>query len=385
MKKRLLLPLLLLLLALALSACGKQSAPVEVPDMTDLAPAQVVAEGRVTPARDTWLNFAARGPVTEILVAEGEAVRAGDVIARLGDREGAEAALAAAQAELQAAQQAYDAFLRNADQAKAQAWQAYTQAQAARAQAEAAWNALDEEALQDDIDAALADVRAREQDLQDAQDEFDKYKDLDRNNPSRQAAKDALDQAQQDYDDAVHAWEAAQRALDEPRAALDAALAAEAEAKRLYDDIVANGYDSEQKALLEARLEAAKAQVAAAERTLAQYDLVAPFDGVITDINLTVGQLAGPETLAARIADFSQWYVETTDLTELEVVNVTVGQAVEIVPDALQDLTLIGTVTDIAQSYTLRGGDVLYKVTIRLDTTDPALRWGMTVEVRFQQ
>ena len=377
---------LTLLIFLLLSACSKtQNAPSADSPVVDAAPpGQVIAEGHLVPARDTWLSVGARGPILEILVSEGDSVTQGQPLLRLGDSAQAEAALEAARAELAAAQQAYDAFLRNADQAKAQAWQAYMQAQIARARAQSAWDALDEQALQDAIDRTLSDVRAREKDLQDAQDTFDRYADLDKNNPNRTQAKAALDTAINDYNLAVEAWLTAQQALDGPRAALDAALAAEAEAKRVYDDILANGYDSEQKALLEARLNAAKAQVGNAEALLNQYTLSAPFDGTVTRISVEVGQRIGPETPAIQLADFSAWYVETSDLTELEVVNVSPGQQADISVDALPDASLTGTVTEIAPVYTPKGGDILYTVTLKVPQGDPALRWGMTVEVTFR-
>ena len=55
--------------------------------------------------------------------------------------------------------------------------------------------------------------------------------------------------------------EEAIRDLDEARADLDAALAAEAEAKRKYESRAEDGLDPDEKALLEARLSNAKAQV----------------------------------------------------------------------------------------------------------------------------
>ncbi len=377
---------LFLIVLLLLSACGGQKeTPPPAPAVDAASLAQVVAEGHLVPAQDTLLSFAVRGAVLEILVSEGESVRQGQALIRLGDDAQAQAALQAAQAELTAARQAYDAFLRSADQAKAQAWQAYMQAQAQRAQAQAAWDALDPEALQDVIDQALSDVRAREKDMQDAQDTFDRYADLDKANANRKQAKTALDTATANYHAALDAWETAQRALDGPRAALDAALAAEAEARRVYEDILANGYDSEQKALLEARLNAAQAQVAAAEHTLAQYTLTAPFDGVVTAVNVKPGQRIGPETPALQLADFSAWYVETSDLTELEVVRISQGQTAAISVDALPDLALSGVVTAIDRVFTPKGGDILYTVTLRVKQGDPALRWGMTVEVTFQE
>ena len=43
--------------------------------------------------------------------------------------------------------------------------------------------------------------------MQDAQDEFDKYKDLDRENSKRKAAEEKMRSAQKDYDNAVAAAE----------------------------------------------------------------------------------------------------------------------------------------------------------------------------------
>lgn len=375
----------LMIFTLLLSACGNNATSEVAPVSPTAAPAaQVIAEGHIVPGRDVFLSFGVRGAVTEILVSAGDTVTQGQALARLGDSEQAQAALTAALAEQTAAQQAYDTFLRNAEPAKAQAWLAYQQAQTARAQAQAAWDALDTEALQDDIDAAESTMRAREQDMQDAQETFDRYADLDKANAQRKQAKTDLDAAIADYHAAIQAWEAAQQALDGPRATLDAALATEAEAKRVYEDMLANGYDSEQKALLETRLNAAKTQVDAAENTLAQYTLAAPFDGTVTKVNLTLGQHVEPGVPAIQLADFGTWYIETGDLTELEVVRVSTGQQADISVDALPNANLKATVTEIAPVFTSKSGDILYTVKLRLSDADPALRWGMTVEVTFQ-
>ena len=88
-------------------------------------------------------------------------------------------------------------------------------------------------------------------------------------------------------------------------------------------------------------------------------------------------------TRADSLANFNSWIVETTDITELEVVKLSVGQAVSIVPDALLDLTLNGTITEISRAYIQQGSDILYTVRISVDETDPRLLWGMTVETTF--
>ena len=203
------------------------------------------------------------------------------------------------------------------------------------------------------------------------------------NNASRQNAKDDLDTAQKDYNEAVRVLEETSREKDLPRATLDEALAAEAEARRDFENTL-SGPDAKQLGLLESRLESAKAQVTAAENALDNYELKAPFDGTVVDINVSVNEMVGPETWAVLVADFSQWYVETNDLTELKVVKLFEGQKATIVPDALQELEITGTVVEINQGFYIQGGDISYKVKLSIPEADPQLRWGMTVEITFE-
>ena len=180
-----------LLVSFALASCGANSktelTPTPVP-----GPMVFVAEGHIVPQSNLNLSFMVRGKVAEILVSKGEKVNAGQVLIRLSDREQAQASLAGAQLEQLAAKQALDNLLRTTKLAHAQAWQAYITAQQARAVAERAWENLDLDAIKDEISNAQADVNTAKADLEDAQKEFDKYKDLDENNTSRKNAEDAL-------------------------------------------------------------------------------------------------------------------------------------------------------------------------------------------------
>jgi multidrug resistance efflux pump len=101
-------------------------------------------------------------------------------------------------------------------------------------------------------------------------------------------------------------------------------------------------------------------------------------------VNVKVGEQVGTETRAVSVVDLTTWTVETTDITELEVVKLSVGQQVTMIPDALPDLNLTGVVTEISNAYTQQGGDIIYTVTVKVDQTDPHLRWGMTVEAIFR-
>jgi multidrug efflux pump subunit AcrA (membrane-fusion protein) len=380
------LAILFVLLALGLTACAtQQTAPAteNTPSASAVSSNAVVAEGHLKPVRAANLSFQARGIVEQVNIKIGDRVHKGDVLARLSNAAQAEAGLAAAKLELLSAQQTLDTLTRTADANRAAAWDAYQKAQIVRAEAQKKWNDINPRDIQKRIDDQQATVNERKQDLEDAQTEFDKYKDLDPDNTKRKTAEDKLRTAQRDYDNAVAELEKIQREHDSARAALDAALAAEAEAKYQWE-ISAEGINKDQLALAEARLEAAKAQVAAAEAALANYILTAPFDGVVMDVAVSLGEQVGPESRAVSIADTSAWVIETSDITELEVVNIAVGQAVTFTPDALPDLTLKGIVTDISGASYLQSGDVLYTVYINVEETDPRLKWGMTVEVTFE-
>ena len=61
--------------------------------------------------------------------------------------------------------------------------------------------------------------------------------------------------------------------------------------------------------------------------------------------------------------------------------DVAVGDTVQVEIDALPDVELQGTVTNIKPFGVNVLGDITYKVTVRLGTSDPRLRWNMTAAV----
>jgi multidrug resistance efflux pump len=155
---------------------------------------------------------------------------------------------------------------------------------------------------------------------------------------------------------------------------------------------------------LESSLESAQTQLAQAQKdlntlqdtsfseetaglraALASAELRAPFNGAITNISLKVGEFAAAGTPVVTMADFTSWVVKTTDLTEIDVVNIKEGQPVTIALDAIPGVILKGYVLSIGQNYGEKQGDVVYEATVLLTDQHPAMRWGMTSEVRFGQ
>jgi len=372
---------LTLSLFMFLTACGGAATTVTPAASTPL-PNTVIATGHLVPNQSAYLGFLASGRVDEVLVQKGDHVRQGQVLVRLGDRQPAAAALTGAQAQVIAAQQAFDLLVRTAALVNAQAWQSYMDAQKAHAVAQLAWDRLDLNSIQDDIDTARADVTSRKTDLENAQKDLDKYSNLAANNVTRKSYEDKLRTAQINYDTAVQKLESLIIKRDLVHAALNTALAAEAEAKRTYEN-TQNGPDSDNLALAQAQLDAARAQAAAAQSALDNYDLKAPFAGTVADVNVSVHQMITPQTWVVALADTSLWYVDTSDLTEMDVVKISVGQAVQITADALPGVTMTGVVESISEAPKVQSGDVLYTVHIRLNDPDPSLLWGMTLEVTF--
>ena len=381
MKKIVIILSLSLGLVLLASACGGAATATPTPTPASTA-GSVIAEGHMLPNQSTFLTFLASGRVESLLVHRGDQVSQGQVLARLGDREQAQAALTGAQAQVLAAQQAYDLLVRTADLAHAQAWQGYMNAQKAGDAAQLAWDQLDQLAIQTDIDTAQADVTSRQKDVETAQTDLSKYITLAATNPTRKSYEDKLRTALTAYDTAVQKLTDLTNNRDLLQAGLNSALAAEAEAKRTYENTL-SGPDPDKMALAQVQLDAAKNQATLAQSVLDNYDLKAPFAGTVADLNIAVSQMASPQTWAVALADTSQWYVDTSDLTEMDVVKVSVGQAVTVTADALPGVTMNGVVESISAAPNLSGGDVHYTVHIRLADPDSRLRWGMTMEVTF--
>jgi multidrug efflux pump subunit AcrA (membrane-fusion protein) len=383
--KQTLAVLLIFSMAILLSACGalgaaEPTAESSIPVVqTDNA---IISEGNLVPRDFAYLAFPTGGHVAELLVSVGDSVTEGQVLARLGDREQAEANLTAAQLELESAQQDVDTLNETADISGLNAWLDLLAANEQALRALAAWNAIDTDAYQERVDEADLKVSEAESDLEDAQADFETYAELDENNPTRLDYEAAVDDAQLAYDQAVAARD--QLIIDRLRIQVNLELAQAAQVQAQSDyDATRSGPDPDTLTLAQLRLENAEAQVEAAQSALDLRDLKAPFAGMVVDLNIGLNELVGTDTWAVLVADFSEWYVETNDLTELDVVSIAVGQGAAITPDALPEQTFQAEVTEIANVFGMQSGDILYQVRLRVADPDPAFRWGMTVEVEF--
>ncbi len=347
--------------------------------------AGVIAEARIVPRDEAVLFFSTAGTLGEVLVSEGEQVQAGQVLARLSESAQAQAALAQAKAELLAAQQALDTLNEKAALAAEQARVAMLEAEREAQQAWQAFDRLDTRATRDRIDDLREQVADLQQELNDREETLARYSDLAADNPTRKRAEDDVEQARLRYNDASRELNLLTNEVELARARWDLTNRRLEDARQQYEARQNLQPDPDELALAQARVEAAQAAVAAAEEALRRLELRAPFDGTVVELKYSAGESVAPAQPVLVLADFSAWYAETTDLSEKDVVRIRTDEPAEITPDALPELSLSAEIEKIADYPETRGGDVVYRVRLRLLESDPRLRWGMTVDVRFAE
>ena len=381
--------LFFVLTAWALAGCSQVSdlfsRPEEqTPSLPVVAPkASVMAEGRVVPERYVNLAFLTSGRLESLPAVEGASVEANALLASLGPTEAAQAEVRRAELELEDAQQALNQLNEDASLAKAKAEAAVAQARQALVDAQKAYDDTQTRSFRDQLDDKEEALQNRKKDLDDARETLDKYLNLDVNNPTRVNAQNDVDAREEDYQKALFERDQLASRQEVAKANLEAAREALKKAEKDAADL-ANGPDPDQKALAEKRVAAAQAQLDAAKRRLADMELRAPFQGVIAEVKpLTVGAWLNAGQVVVTLIDPSAWYVETTDLTERDVISIKEGDRAQITFDALPGEEVQGTVTTISRAYTEKSGDILYRVRLRLEKAPDGLRWGMTASVAF--
>lgn len=375
----------------AAAAQGQATAEPTLPAVK--APAEIISEGVLEPERYVELSFNTGGLVAEVSVAEGEQVEAGQVLARLSSREQLEAAITQANLELVNAQLALDELNENYPLQAAQSQQAVADAQKALEDAGRYLANVKGSGDPADIDAAKAAVVIAKDRLDKARKDYRPYENKAEDNLIRAALLTRLSEAQKNYDRLVArlnnlGGSANDTTVAQAEAGLAVAEANLEQAKKDYE-MYLEGPDPEALQAAQARLANAEAQLAAAEAARADLELVAPFAGKVVKLDLKAGEFANPGAPVLTLADFSTWKVETTDLTELNVVDIAVGDPVVVSFDALPEEELPGVVVRIGDAGENRQGDIIYTVLVEPEPADAwaefqdVLRWKMTASVRI--
>ena len=361
---------------------------IEAPSGRNRAPADgVVASGIVAVADSAQPASASGGTVREVLVRQGEVVTKGQVLARMAGEERLSAAVQAAELEQLAARQAVDELKEGWEQTRAQAQLRLAVAvdELEKATNRRGWKEY-RVGSDDQIAVARADLIVAQDGVERAESMYGYFADTPEDNVHKAEALSALaavrkarDRAQANLNYLLSIPDAEEVGkADAELAVADAEMkAAQREFDRLKD-----GPDPAALAMAEARLENAAAQLAAAEAALKDLEIAAPIGGTVVKVNVHAGDGIAPGQPVLLLADLATLRVETTDLSERDVPQVTVGQPVAVIVVPLDEI-IAGSVVEISPVADVLGGDVVYKATIALNTQPEGLRAGMSVEVQF--
>lgn len=299
------------------------------------ASTKVVAEGKVIPVHYSVLSFSVSGIISEVLVAEGEKVEAGQVLVRLDSR------------ELKAKSQSDRADL--------------TKAQASH-------------------NKTSAGLRPQEITMKQAI--------MAQKNASCEEAKGDFERSQQMFEQGA----VSRQQLDKDKAAY---LKAQADLWQAEADLemAKDGSRSEDIAVTAAEVAAANAKLKGTQESIILTELRAPFSGTIASIDLKVGEFVSIDPAKRdenveitdndniQLADLSKWQIKTTDLTEINIARIKEGAEVTITFDAIPGLELPGKVTHIRPFGEKKRGDMTYTVFIEPLQMDERMRWNMTASV----
>lgn len=386
------------------------------------------ASGKLVPVDWANLSPVQGGNVQSILVQEGEWVSAGDLLAEI-DASIADSQIEIASAAVAEARAAYDKLVAGATASELAAVEAalaaanaqvalaegqLLQAQTGITQAEAQllitqqqYNELASRPTTAERTAAAAQIDIAQAAVNQAQAAYNQV----RGDPNiglrpesliLQQATEGLKAAQAQYAVATQGASpqqlavasaqitearsrvaVAQAQVPAAEAGVLSAQAAVASAQAELDRVKAGATD-EDIAISAARMRSALAALTSAHSQKRQVQIIAPFEGQVGNVNVRLGELAGPGQPILLLGDVRQMQVETTDLRETDVVRVSEGQQVEVTFDSLPDRIFTGTVTHIAPVSSTNQGSTNYTLRIDIPDLDESLRWGMTAFINIQ-
>ncbi len=366
--------IILVLVALAI-VLPRLTAPDASADALETAPvrrgtlvATVSATGAISPPREAQMAFSATGPLTALNVKQGDTVKAGQLLAQLDTRV-LEFQLAQSEANLASAQAKFDQLKNPSPADVAAAKASVDSAQAALAQLQ--------KPTQNDLLIAKTDLDRAKAALDQAQAAYDRIGGA--SNPLIGLSPQALtlQQASSDYQKALAVFNSKTSPTDSQLKQAQSTLEqARSQLARLIDPS-ADDLKSAQANVDQAR--------AARDLAKAQVDnaiIHAPFDGIVTHVDLDLGSFMPAGRVLLGVADTSALQVKV-NIDETDISRVNVGQDVTINLDAYPDATLNAKVTDVAATATTVQGVVNYVATVSLNPTNVPVKIGMTANANI--
>lgn len=318
--------------------------PVAQKDVT----VRITANGEVIPVQRLNLNPKTAGRLAELYVEQGDRVQAGQLIARMDNR------------ELQAQRQ---------------------QALAELARVEANLNLLRSGNRPEAIGQAQAGVNQAQAEIAAAQTRYELASQRAQRNQAL-ATDGAISRDR--LDEVLNEQRSAQANLEQAKARYNNA------AQQLRQQ--RNGARSQEIAQAAAQVEAARANLQAIETQLEDSEIRAPFAGIITQKNATEGDFVTPTSFSSSTSSATSVVTLANDLEvlakvpEVDIGQIKPGQEVEIRVDSYPEQTFKGVVRLVspeAKEDATQRGVITFEVRVRLMTGKDKLRSGMTADLAF--
>lgn len=204
---------------------------------------------------------------------------------------------------------------------------------------------------------------------------------------------------------ATAAHSTARARLREAESALRVSNATFARQKTLFDqkllsqaewDAATNAHEAARVAAAAAQEEVTRSAAArdAAADNLSKTRFIAPFDGVVSALNVEAGEIVvtgtmnNPGTQILVVSDLSRMLVRA-EVDETDVVDMSIGQKAKIQVDAFPDTTFAGTVVEIGNTAKRSNissveGQTNFEVKVVFDENVPQVRPGMTADVDIE-
>jgi multidrug efflux pump subunit AcrA (membrane-fusion protein) len=119
-----------------------------------------------------------------------------------------------------------------------------------------------------------------------------------------------------------------------------------------------------------------------AEADLKSTSLIAPFTGVVAEIEIQKEEWVNSGEPIMRLLDTSRLFLEV-GVDEVDIRYVEVGQKATVSLDAYPELVLSGTVVEVGIVPQQQGQIVVFPVKIELDEHDPRVKVGMSAEAEI--
>lgn len=335
----------------------------------------VESSGSIAASDDATLSFGMNGTVAEVNVEVGSQVKQSDVLAKLDTAE--------IEVQVAQAQQAY--LLQQATYSKTV--QADPEmVSAARAALNNASNAyqiaLHKSGLSgDQIILGCANLDSAHKAYDDAVTAYSNYLSdwrVQVNGSSESSSQQArLDNAKAAYDQTQANCALAQQGVND--SAVKSAWAQQQQAQANLSNLTSPR--SEKLDVARAQLEQARLMWEQAKLSLTNATIVAPFDGIVTHVNIKAGQSSGNGS-AIELADVNHYHVNVL-VDETEISQVQAGQLAQITLDALSGITLTGKVAALDPAGQVVQGVVNFNVQIDLDPTTAPIKLDMTTNTRI--